>query len=259
MKLMNRNSQYLIDLIYILTRKEIKVRYKNSFFGYLWSLANPLCFALIYYTAFKVFMRVEIENYTQFLICGLFAWQWMANSITMNLFSYVGNSQIIKKTCFPRSILPFSTILMEGFNFFISIPIILLFLYFSDMAVYFKSYLLWIPVLSVIQIMIAYGLSLTLATLNLFFRDIERFVQLGLMMLFYATPILYIESMIPEEYQWLIDYNPLAKIAISWRNLFLYGTVDIGYILSSLITGIVCMFVGSMVFNKLKYRFAEVL
>ncbi|MFA0026617.1 ABC transporter permease, partial [Vibrio sp. 10N.261.49.A5] len=133
------------------------------------------------------------------------------------------------------------------------------FLYFSDMAVYFKSYLLWIPVLSVIQIMIAYGLSLTLATLNLFFRDIERFVQLGLMMLFYATPILYIESMIPEEYQWLIDYNPLAKIAISWRNLFLYGTVDIGYILSSLITGIVCMFVGSMVFNKLKYRFAEVL
>lgn len=259
MNIITRNAQYIYDLTYILTRKEIKVRYKNSFFGYLWSLANPLCFALIYYTAFKVFMRVDIENYTQFLICGLFAWQWMANSITINLFSYIGNSQIIKKTNFPRSILPFSTILMEGFNFLISMPIIFSFLYFSGMKVFFSAYIIWVPVLSIIQIMIAYGLSLALSTLNLFFRDIERFVQLGLMMLFYATPILYMESMIPQNYQWLIDYNPLAKIAISWRNLFLYGTVDTTYIFSAFITGVFCLIIGSVVFNKLKYRFAEVL
>ncbi len=70
---MNVKIQYFYDLVTVLTKKEIKVRYKNSFFGYLWSLANPLCFALIYYTAFKVFMRVDIENYTLFLICGRFS------------------------------------------------------------------------------------------------------------------------------------------------------------------------------------------
>ncbi len=256
---MKRNTQHFFDLVYVLTRKEIKVRYKNSFFGYLWSLANPLCFALIYYTAFKVFMRVNIDNYTQFLICGLFSWQWMSNSITNNLFAYVGNAQIIKKTNFPRSIIPLSSILMEGFNFLISVPVIIIILYFSDMDIFLWAYLKWIPLLALIQIIITYGLSLALGTLNLFFRDIERFVQLGLMMLFYATPILYVESMIPDNYQWIIDYNPLAKIAVSWRNLFLYGTVDISYIISSLATGIVCIVVGSIIFNKLKYRFAEVL
>lgn len=243
----------------ILTRKEIKVRYKNSFLGYLWSLANPLCFAMIYYIAFKVFMRVNIENYTLFLICGLFSWQWMANSITHNLFSYVNNAQIIKKINFPRSVLPLSSILMEGFNFIISIPVILSFLYFYNIEFHSFSYIVWIPILSLIQIFITYGLSLALATLNLFFRDVERFVQLGLMMLFYATPILYNEAMIPVKYQWIIDINPLAKIAVSWRNLFLHGTIDFSYIISSLITGFVCMCIGCLIFNKLKYRFAEVL
>ncbi|HHQ5456019.1 TPA: ABC transporter permease [Aeromonas veronii] len=243
----------------ILTKKEIKVRYKNSFLGYIWSLANPLCFAMIYYVAFKVFMRVNVENYTLFLICGLFSWQWMANSITHNLFAYINNAQIIKKTNFPRSVLPFSSILMEGFNFIISIPVIMVFLHYYNVTYHFMSYLIWIPILSLIQILITYGLSLTLATLNLFFRDVERFVQLGLMMLFYATPILYDESMIPDGYQWIIDLNPLAKIAVSWRNLFLYGSVNISYILSSLLIGVVCMCVGCFVFNKLKYRFAEVL
>jgi len=148
---------------------------------------------------------------------------------------------------------------MEGFNFIISIPVIFVFLYYYNTEFHFLSYLVWIPILSLIQIFIAYGLSLTLATLNLFFRDVERFAQLGLMMLFYATPILYEESMIPEHYQWIIDFNPLAKIAVSWRNLFLYGSVNISYVLSSLFIGCIFMSVGCFVFNRLKYRFAEVL
>jgi ABC-type polysaccharide/polyol phosphate export permease len=88
---------YLFDLTLTITSKEIKVRYKNNIFGYLWSLANPLCFAFIYYIAFKMVMRVPIENYTLFLISGIFPWQWFANSVNMGMTGYIANAQVIKR------------------------------------------------------------------------------------------------------------------------------------------------------------------
>ncbi|MCG3886884.1 ABC transporter permease [Photobacterium leiognathi] len=253
------NIRYFYDLVMVLTNKEIKVRYKNSVFGYLWSLANPLFFALIYFTAFKTFMRVDIDNYTIFLICGLFPWQWMNNSINNNLFAFLGSAQIIKKTNFPRSVLPLSNILMEGFNFILSIPIIIVFLLFYNIKINYGSIIFWTPLLMVSQIIISYGISLIFSSINLFFRDIERFVQLGMMMLFYATPILYAEHMVPEKYKWIIEYNPLAKITLCWRELFMTGNVNIEYFQSSIIYGFIFCILGFIIFNKLKYRFAEVL
>jgi len=78
---MNRRTQYIFDLTLILTRKEMQVRYKNNMLGYLWSILQPLSFALVYFVAFKVFMRFEMENYTLYLLTGMFPWQWFANSV----------------------------------------------------------------------------------------------------------------------------------------------------------------------------------
>lgn len=77
-----KSLQYYKDLIVVLTQKELKVRYKRSFPGYLWSIANPLALAVVFYVAFKVVMRIQIENYTLFLISGLFPWQWFSNSVS---------------------------------------------------------------------------------------------------------------------------------------------------------------------------------
>lgn len=256
---MNVKVRYFYDLITVLTKKEIKVRYKNSFFGYLWSLANPLCFALIYYTAFKVFMRVDIENYPLFLICGLFPWQWISGSIQNNLYVYLANAQIIKKTNFPRSVLPLSNILMEGFNFIVSIPVIICFIIFSGESLYVKQYMTWVPILGIVTIIITYGFSLIFSTLNLFFRDVERFVSLTIMMLFYATPILYSVDMIPPSHEYIIRYNPLAKIILLWRELFLTGEVNKSYLLDCVMVGLVSSGIAMLTFSKLKYKFAEVL
>lgn len=255
----NRKYIYFYDLISILTKKEIKVRYKNSVFGYLWSLGNPLCFAFIYYLAFKMFMKINLDNYTVFLICGLFPWQWLSSSIIGNLYIYNANSQIIKKTNFPRSVLPLSNILMEGFNFLVSIPVIVLFLYLYNIDLHIKMLILWVPILAIIQLCMAYGFSLILSTINLFFRDVERFVNLGLMMVFYATPILYSSEMIPSKYKWVLSINPFSQIIISWRDLILNGTVNFLYIFNSIVISTVSLVLGFLIFNKLKYRFAEVL
>ncbi|VED48546.1 O-antigen export system permease protein RfbD [Raoultella terrigena] len=115
---MKYNLGYLFDLLVVITNKDLKVRYKSSVFGYLWSIANPLLFAMIYYFIFKLVMRVQIPNYTLFLITGLFPWQWFASSATNSLFSFIANAQIIKKTVFPRSVIPLSNVMMEGLHFF---------------------------------------------------------------------------------------------------------------------------------------------
>lgn len=91
------------------------------------------------------------------------------------------------------------------------------------------------------------------------FRDLERFVTLGIMLMFYCTPILYASDMIPAKYSWVIDYNPLASMILSWRNLFMDGVLNYEHISVLYLTGIVLTVIGLSIFNKLKYRFAEIL
>lgn len=101
----HKRLEYFRDLLFVLTQKEIKVRYKSSWLGYAWSIAHPLVFALIYFVAFGLFMRVQIPHYPLFLIAGLFPWQWFANSINVSPNIFLQNTMLIKKVKFPRNIL----------------------------------------------------------------------------------------------------------------------------------------------------------
>ncbi len=249
---------YIFDLISVFTSKELKVRYKSSFLGYLWSIANPLLFAMIYYFIFKLVMRVQIPNYTLFIITGLFPWQWFNNSINNSLFSFLSNAQIVKKTVFPRSLIPLCNVLTEFLHFLCTIPVIICFLYLYDCSPSL-DWLWGIPSLALAQMGFIYGISLAISALNLFLRDLERFVPLVLMLLFYCTPILYSIELIPEKYHYLINLNPISVFIITWRDLLMTGTIHIHNIIKSYLLAIIMLSLGCIIFNKLKYRFAEIL
>lgn len=255
---MKYNIGYLFDLITVITEKELKVRYKSSILGYLWSIANPLFFAMIYFFIFKLVMRVQIPNYTVFLITGLFPWQWFASSTNNSLYSFISNAQIIKKTVFPRSVIPFSNVMMEFLHFLCTIPVIMVFLFIYDLKPSI-SWLWGIPLIGIGQIILTFGLALFLSTLNLFFRDLERFVNLGIMLMFYCTPILYSVDLIPAKYQWIVNCNPLSLMIISWRDLFMNGSINFIHLSQVYLSAIIMLVVGLWVFNKLKFRFAEIL
>jgi len=255
---MKKNFQHYIDLIIVLTQKELKVKYKSSFFGYLWSIAHPLAFAFVFLVAFKVVMRIEVEDYALFLIAGLFPWQWFSNSVNASPLVFLGNASIIKKINFPRNLMPFTQVFQDMIHFILAIPVIVLFL-----LIYHKSpslsWLYGIPLLLIIHFLMTYGISLIVSSINLFFRDLERLTTIFTTLLFYFTPVIYPEKMIPEKYKILINLNPLSSLMISWRNLFLIGTLDsthiaicFGYALSAFI-------VGYLIYKKLSWRFAEVL
>jgi lipopolysaccharide transport system permease protein len=199
---------YYKDLVVVLTQKELKVRYKRSFFGYLWSIANPLALALVFFIAFKIFMKIPIENYTLFLIAGLFPWQWFLNSVNSSATVFIGNATLIKKMHFRHEVLVVATILNDMLHFLLSIPVIILFLFIYGM----QPSIMWlvgIPALLIVQFIITMGFSLAVSALNLFFRDIERIVFIFTSLMFYMTPIIYSEEMVPAEYRTLILSNPL--------------------------------------------------
>jgi lipopolysaccharide transport system permease protein len=255
---MNSKAQHLIDIVLVLIHKDLKVRYKNTFFGYLWSVGHPLIFAVVFYVAFKIVIKIEVEDYVLFLISGLFPWQWLSNSISAAPTVYLSNWSIIKKINFPKEMLVFALVLQDMIHYVLSIPVILLFflIYHKNPSL---SWLYGIPLLLLIQFLMTYGIALIISSVNLFFRDLERLTTISLMLLFYFTPIIYPETMIPTRFKGLLALNPLAYLMVNWRNLFVYGRIDPGYAVISFIYAILACALGYFVYKKLSWRFAEVL
>jgi lipopolysaccharide transport system permease protein len=242
----------------VLTQKDIKVRYKSSILGYLWSIGHPLAFAFVFFTAFKVVMKIQIEGYALFLITGLFPWQWFANSVNFSPMVFLNNASIIKKVNFPRNVLPLSTVIQDTIHFVLSIPVIALFFYIFHKSPSL-SWLYGIPILLGIQFLMIYGFSLIVSSINLFVRDIERLINIFITLLFYFTPIIYSESMIPDRYKHLVNLNPLAPLMVSWRNLFLNGTLRLSFLITCFAHSVVIAVFGYLVYRKLSSKFAEVL
>ena len=250
--------EYYKDLVVVLTQKELKVRYKRSFFGYLWSIANPLALALVFFVAFKIFMKIPIENYTLFLIAGLFPWQWFSNSVNSSAGVFISNASLIKKVNFRKEVLIIAAVLNDMLHFILSIPVIILFVFIYGL----KPSLLWligIPLLLIIQFVITFGFSIAISAINLFFRDIERIVFIFTTLMFYVTPIIYSESMIPQKYRPLIMLNPLTTLMVNWRNLLMNGTLDFRDIMTAFLYSFLVAACGYYIFRRLKWRFAEVL
>jgi lipopolysaccharide transport system permease protein len=249
---------YQKDLLIELVKKEIKIRYKNSYLGYLWSVANPLFIALIFYFVFKTVMRIDVPHYDLFLVSGLFIWQWLANSLSLGTMLFVGNAGLIKKVKFDRHFLAIAMIFSEGFNFIFAIPVIVGFMLYYGITPS-SMWLIGFPLLFVITAFFIYGWGLLLGSINLFFRDMERIIGLFMMLMLYATPVMYPEDKIPKGYEFLLHWNPFSSFVIMWRELFLHGVLNIEYILRASAFSIVFFIIGTLVYNKLKFKFAELI
>jgi lipopolysaccharide transport system permease protein len=247
-----------IDLVLTLTQKEIKIRYKNSLLGYFWSLANPLASAVVLYLAIQVFLRVEMENYVIFLIIGLFAWQWFSNYVVGSCTVFVANASLIKKTVFPRFVLPIALNLQDAFHFIMSIPIIVGFLLYHNVAlrlVTLGGSLIVIPA----QFLFLLGIGLALSSINLFLRDVERIVPILLNMMFFLSPVIYPIDRVPQGYQTLIWINPMTPIIEAWRSIFLEAIVPWDLVALAYVNALIAMLLGSWIYRCLSWRFAEAL
>lgn len=245
------------ELLVELTRKELRVRYRNSYLGYLWSVLNPLLMAAVFYFAFGVVLQVQIPHYALFLVVGLFPWQWLVNSVGSSAGAYLGNASLVKKIAFPRSLLPLSTLLNDLVHFIVALPVT--FVMAVREGVPLHESLLWgIPLLVLAQAPIVYGMSLIVAAANPFFRDVERLVGVFLTILFYCTPIVYPAERIPEHLRGWFAWNPMTPIIAGWQTLMMEGVLDWSSLGRALLGGAVLLAIGGLVHARLRWRIAEV-
>lgn len=252
-----RTLVYYRDLILVLLAKEFKVRYKSTFMGYAWSVMHPLVLALIFFSLFSVIMKFKVQAYALYLIAGLFPWQWIANTATSANFYFLGNSSLIKKVRFHRAMLVLAGVLNESVHFVVSIPVIVGFmLYYGQTP---RIDWLWmLPALVAVQLVMTFGLGLLVATINLYFRDLERLITLSMHLLFYVTPIVYPADKLPAEYSWLFYADPFASIVLCWHGLFYHAAVPLWYLGVAACWALVWLALGMAVYAKNVWRFAEI-
>lgn len=237
-------------------KKDVGGKYKNSELGVLWSFLYPLLQIAVYAIVFPLIMRSNMENYTVFVCCGLIPWNFFSTAISRSSFTMIENGNILKKVYFPREILPISVVTSEAVNFVISTIIILAFVLGTGMGL--TWYVIFYPVILLIQYILLIGISLFVSSITVYFRDLQHFIGIALQLLFYATPIVYATNIIPESYQWILRLNPMTFIIDGYRSIFYYQQqpdfISLGITL--LVSLILCV-VGYLLFSKLQKRFAE--
>lgn len=240
-----------------LVEKELKAKYKNTLLGFVWSVFQPLFMASIFYFAFKIIMRIQIENYAFYVISGLFVWQWITVAVQSSLVVYLNNRSIVKKIALDRKLLPMSIVITEMFHFMLSIGVIIFFMFVYDVP--FSLNWLLLPVALVLQAMWIYGITLVVSIANTFFRDVERIIAFVLQLLFYASPIIYGIANIPERYRGWLEFNPLFSMIETWHSIFIGFPVNGYYLGLFTLSSIAFLGFGLWINRKFIDKIAEVL
>ncbi|MEE0866232.1 MAG: ABC transporter permease [Clostridia bacterium] len=237
--------------------KDVRGKYKNSFLGVFWSFLNPLLQITVYALIFPLLMRGgAVDNYTVFICCGLIPWTFFATAISRASFTIVENGNIVKKVYFPREILPISVVTSEAINFIISTVIILAFVIGYGVGI--SKYIIFYPVVLIVQYFLLMGISFIVSSITVFFRDLQHFIGITLQLLFYATPIVYAPGQIPQEFQWIIQYNPMTYVINGFRSIFYYKEMpDLASLGLVFGISIIITIIGYWIFKRLQKRFAE--
>ena len=238
--------------LWLLSARDLRVRYSTSALGYLWSVLDPLLMSLIYWFIFtQVFSRgVGAEPYIVFLLSALLPWVWFNSSVGEFTRAFLKDARLVRSTSIPRSIWVNRIVLSKGIEFLLSLPILAIFAIVAGATVGWG--LLWFPVAIILQTMLTIGLGLIIAPLVVLYRDLERATKLVLRLMFYASPVIYGISDLPGGFQQVAAFNPLAGIFSLYRVGFFPEQFDAFAVIVSAGMSIVILVVGIAVFRSLE-------
>jgi lipopolysaccharide transport system permease protein len=256
-----------------LVLRDLKLRYKNSILGFLWSLVNPMLLMLVFTTVFTVMLpNLAVPKYPVFVMCGVLPWNFFGTAVTASIHIVPQSGHLIKKVYFPLEILPFSTVLSNFVNFVLAF--IVLFLMVLVFRIPVRPAILLLPVIMLLHLLYTAGISMLLATLNVFYRDTGVIMDVMMQAWFFLTPVFYPLEMLPHVKmiagiavpvrRLLYVLNPMASIIASYRSV-LYGTAPAmiphapawDFLARTAVTVVLVFFLGLWVYSRQSHRFAE--
>jgi ABC-2 type transport system permease protein len=261
------------ELMVNLTLRELRGKYKRSALGWAWSLLNPLATMAIFTVVFSYLLKIEVDegipsglhNFSLFLLCGLLPWNFLSNGMSGSMGALIGNANLIKKVYFPREILVAANVASWAVALLIELAVLgIVLLIVGNFVVP------WLPVLLVIialQCLFVTGIGMALSVLNVYFRDVQHLMGILLQMWFYATPIVYPVSLVPEEetilgvevpLRFIYELNPMVRFVEAYRNVLYdlrFPSLETwGYIT---VYSFGALLLGYLVFVRLEARLAE--
>jgi ABC-type polysaccharide/polyol phosphate export permease len=256
-----------------LVARDIKVRYKNSALGILWSMLNPLGLMIVFTVLFTVLSRINAQRqFPVFILVGLMPWNFFSGAVSSGTVSVISQWQLIKKVYFPRELLPTAALLSNFVNFLITFAVLVVFLYAFGIGLTIHA--LWVPALLLCQLIFMLGLIMFLSAAAVFYRDVMMVMEVLMLAWFFLTPVFYpleqfgdsatvmgITFVPAQVMRWV---NPMASIIDGYRTV-LWGTVnssgpvgmDIAFLLRTFATAVIVFVVGYSVFARTEHLFGE--
>lgn len=243
-----------LPLVKELVSRDLKVKYRRSFLGYLWSLLNPLLMMAVMTVVFSYMFRYDIPNFPLYLICGQTLWTFFSESTSMAMNSIIGNGSLIKKVYIPKYIFPISRVASSFVTMSFSLTAILLVMIITRTP--FRLPILLIPVPLFFLFVFSTGVGMILSAMSVYFRDIIHLYGVLTLAWMYVTPIFYPITALPAKLAVIIKLNPMYHYINFFRELVLYGNVPGPNAWFAMIaSAIVAFTAGLLIFRKLQKNF----
>ena len=237
-----------------LVRRDLKVKYRRSFLGYVWSLLNPLLMMCVMSLVFSYMFRFDIPNFPLYLITGQTLWTFFNESTNMSMYSVIQNGALIKKVYIPKFIFPISRVFSSFVTMSFSLAAIVIVMIFTKATFYWTILLFPVPLFFLL--LFAMGIGMVLSALSVYFRDITHLYGVVTLAWMYLTPIFYPVSALPEEILPIVLGNPIYSYITFFRELVLYGTIpEPAMWLKCALISLAALIVGLAVFRKMQRNF----
>lgn len=244
------------DLVRALVSRDLKVRYRRSTLGFVWTMLQPLLMMLVLRTVFSKVFQEKVDNTTEVLnnfpvyaLAGILFWNFFSQSIVASMNSLRGNAQLLQKLPVPKAVFPIATVLSGVLNLlFALVPLFLILLVTHHPL---TPALFFLPVSILLAAVFTLGAGLLLSPLAVFFSDTVELIGVLLTLLFYLTPIFYPKSIVPLRMRWIVRFNPIRSILEVFRDPIYYGKVPpLSHLAVSLTITVLAFALGAYVFRR---------
>lgn len=247
------------ELLLAWTTRTVRARYQQSALGWLWAVLQPAAQVAIFSIIFTFFVPVNTGPvpYLVFSSVALVPWTFLAASLTDMSGAFVNNMSLITKIYFPRDMLPLAAMLARLMDFGIA-SLLTLCLLLVFQAPFTPTAWLFLPVILLIQLMLVTGLGLICATANVFYRDVQSLLVLGLQVWFYASPVIYPVTVVPQRFESVYFLNPMAGIIEAYRAVLIYGSFPGWHLVEAAAISAAVLVVGYGLFKRFEFQFADI-
>lgn len=213
-------AAHTFDVVTHLLAREFRLRYRRSVLGVTWAIAQPVARLAVFSFIFTNVLPLEIPNYPVFLFTGLLAWGWFSSGVASATSSALSRRELLFRPGLSRTVVPVVSVLTDLLDYLVALPVLLVVLVLTTGLTVTS---LFLPVLLVVQGLLILGLGFMLCSANVYVRDVNLVVGLGLLLGFYVTPVFYRPGSVPDSARWLVDLNPMAHLIEAQRDILVVG------------------------------------